>query len=141
MSNIEYHYQTIGRVLAHLVDRGLRRVDLDSEDAMVIMTERWGDEEEVVAVFADVLQWMIAERLIRASSVAEYDGGYDFIGVQLTSRGISVIQADLDDAKPGETIERTIAKRGAAGLDAPTYTKIGSFVGGFMGGFTKSMGS
>ena len=66
MSKIDYHYQTMGRILSHLVQQGLKRVDFDDSDAMKIMTERHGDEEEVLQTFADVLHWMNDEGLIRS---------------------------------------------------------------------------
>jgi hypothetical protein len=45
MSTMDYHYETIGRVLAYLVDQGLKRVNLQTSDAMKIMTHRIGDEK------------------------------------------------------------------------------------------------
>ena len=48
MSDIDYHYETMGRILAHLVNRGLARVDFEPNHAMEIMTEPYGDEDEVL---------------------------------------------------------------------------------------------
>ena len=86
---------------------------------------------------------MLAEGLIRASTVSEYEGGYNFMGVQLTAKGIAVIKAKPDDAELGESIEKKVteSESESADLDASLYTKIGSFVGGFAGGFTKTVGS
>jgi hypothetical protein len=132
MSTMEYHYQTMGRILSNLVKAGLSRVNFDDSDAMEIMTHRIGNEEEVLQTFADVLHWLNDERLIRVKSIQEFDGGYAFNGVQLTSKGIAIIQAKPKDAELGESIEKTLAKPGT--LDASVYTKIGSFVGGLIGG-------
>lgn len=112
-------------------------MDFDDADAMEIMTERHGDEEEVIQTFADVLHWMLREGLIRAHSVQEFEGGYTFSGVQLTSKGIAVIQAKPNDPDLGESIEKKVAEKGD--LDASTYTKIGSFVGGLIGGATQAL--
>ncbi|MEI8703407.1 MAG: hypothetical protein E5Y79_09605 [Mesorhizobium sp.] len=139
MATIEYHYQTMGRILSHLINQGLARVDFEPADAMEIMTERWGSEEEVLATFADVLHWMRSEGLIRTTAVQEYDGGYAFSGVQLTSKGIAAIQAKPDDAELGETIEKKVTESAEGSLDPSIYTKIGAFVGGFTGGFTQSI--
>ncbi|WP_428687841.1 hypothetical protein [Roseibium sp.] len=138
-ATIEYHYETMGRILSHLISQGLSRVDFENSDAMEIMTERWGSEEEVIKTFFDVLFWMYNEGLIRIGKVQEYDFGYSLSRVQLTSRGIAAIQSKPDDEAFGDTIEKKISDSGKGDLDASIYTKIGSFVGGFAGGFTKSV--
>lgn len=139
MSQIEYHYQTVGRILVYLVARGLSRTNLDASDAMDIMTERQGDEEEVVQAFADCLQWMLAEGLIRAYSVQEFDEGYDFNGVQLTALGVATIKRDPHDPDIGLNVETRVARKDADPIDAGLYTKIGEFVGSALGGLTKSL--
>jgi hypothetical protein len=139
MSNIEYHYQTIGRILAYLINKGLARVDLEAGDAMGIMTERRGDEEEVLRTFSDCLHWMHDENLIRVAKISEYDGGYDFMGVQLTSQGIALIKQNPNDAEIGASVEKRVTEGGGADLGSTVYTKIGEFVGSALGGFTKSM--
>lgn len=139
MSDIEYHYQTIGRILAHLINRGLSRVDFDATDAMEIMTERHGDEDQVLSTFSDCLHWMKDEGLVRVATIHEYDGGYDFIGIQLTSAGIALIRSDPEDAEIGVSIERRVTESRGADLGSPVYTRIGEFVGGAIGGFTKSI--
>jgi hypothetical protein len=139
MSQIEYHYQTIGRILTFLVRRGLARTDLDESSAMEIMTERRGDEEVVLSTFSDCLQWMVREGLIHVQTIHEHDGGYDFNGVQLSSLGIEIIKRDPKDTEIGTSIEKRVEESGGKDLGAPTYTKIGSFVGGALGGFTKAI--
>ncbi|MQX63960.1 hypothetical protein GHK78_13045 [Sinorhizobium meliloti] len=101
------------------------------------MTEPWGSKEEVRQTFADVLHWMNNEGLIRVSNIHEYEGGYAFSGVQLTSKGVAVIQVKPNDPELGESIEKKISEPGS--LDASVYTKIGSFVGGVIGGVTQAL--
>lgn len=141
MSEMAYHYQTVGRILAYLVNRGLARVDLDPSDATAIMIETRGDEEQVHATFVDCLRWMLAEGLIRSHSAEEYQGGYSFMGVQLTSAGIALIRSDTKDPDIGGTIQERIANSDGRDLGASVYTKIGEFTGSFLGGFTKSIAS
>jgi hypothetical protein len=107
---------------------------------MEIMTERRGNEEEVLATFADCLHWMHDEGLIRAASIQEYQGGYSFMGVQLTSSGIAMIKRDPKDAEIGSSIEDRVTKAEGRELDTSIYTRIGEFVGSALGGFTKSIG-
>ncbi|OWV98756.1 hypothetical protein [Rhizobium sp. R693] len=128
MSTMDYHYQTMGRILSYLVEAGLSRVDFGGGDAMDIMTHRIGDEDDVLKTFADVLHWLNDEGLIRVRSIQEFDGGYAFNGVQLTSKGIAIIQAKPKDPELGESIEKKLAEPGDT--DAAIYTKIGAFVGG-----------
>lgn len=127
----------IWREYSHLVQHGLRRVDFEDSDALEIMVDTRGDEEEVVQTFADVLHWMKNEGLIRVGTIQEFDGGYAFSGVQLTSKGVAAIQAKPNDADLGESIEKKVSEKGD--LDASTYTKIGSFVGGLIGGATQAL--
>ncbi len=103
------------------------------------MTHRIGGEEEVLATFNDALYWMLDEGLIRVANKSETLGGtLLLVGVQLTSKGIAVIQTKIDDPEIGESIERA-ATEAKGGLEPSHYTNIGSFVGGILGGFTKSI--
>lgn len=138
-TNLEYHYETIGRILAFLVEKGLRRIDLDESNAMEIMTERWGSEEEVTATFADSLYWMYSEGLIHVGKISfDFSYSYNFNGVQLSSKGIAVIKQNPNDPSLGGSIEKKL-KENSGDLDPSVYQKIGSFVGGVLGGFTQSI--
>lgn len=107
---------------------------------MEVMTERRGDEEEVLATFADCLHWMKDEGLIRVRRIEEYDGGYDFMDIQLTSAGIALIKQDPNDPEIGDSIEKRVTENEGKDLNSSVYTKIGEFVGSALGGFTKSIG-
>lgn len=137
--SLEYHYQTIGYVLQHLIDNGLRRVDLSAENAMEIMLFRKGDEEEVYRTFNDVLHWMLDEGLIRVAKIQFSESCDYFNGVQLTSKGLAVIRAEPKDGEQLEqSVENTISSAQKGELGADIYGKIGSFVGGVLGGFGQS---
>lgn len=123
-TNIDHHYQTVGRILVYLVEKGLARVEFDESDAMEIMTDRRGDEEEVLQTFADCLQWMLAEGLIRVGNVQEYEGGYHLSGVQLTSAGIAVIKLDPEDPDIGSSIEERVKNREAEPIDTATDWRV-----------------
>ena len=140
MSDIEYHYQTIGRILAYLVNHGLARVDLSSRNAMEIMTERRGDEAQIVSAFGDCLLWMRDEGLIRVARHTPFlNGDYHFSGIQLTSAGIALIKADTKDEQIGGSIEKRVTDSSGGDLGTSVYTKIGEFVGSALGGLTKSL--
>lgn len=142
VSTIEYHYQTVGRILAYLINHGLTRHDFDASDVMTIMTERRGDDSEVINTFFNCLFWMRNEGLIHVENVDTYqDGRPPFFGnVQLASKGIAVIKANTNDADIGPSIEKKVTDAKGGDLGSDRYGKIGSFVGGMLGGFTQSFG-
>ena len=119
----------------------MTRTDFNSLDAFGKMVETRGDEEDALQTFSDVLHWMKNEGLIHVSKILEYDGGYNFNGVQLSANGIAAIKAQPGGIGIQETIQETIDKSGGEPLDNSMYTRIGEFFGSFAGGFTKSLGS
>lgn len=52
-------------------------------------------------------------------------------------RGVTVVQAKPDDPDLGESIEKKVSDK--VELDASVYTKVGSFVGGLIGGATQAV--
>lgn len=48
MSTMEYHYQTMRRILSYIIQKSFSRVDFDDSDTMDIMKEWRGNEEEVL---------------------------------------------------------------------------------------------
>ncbi|TAV18922.1 hypothetical protein [Rhizobium ruizarguesonis] len=138
MTTMDNHYEIMGRILAHLIKVGLRRVEFTEDDAYKILSNGIETDEDLPVIFADILRWMLEENLIRSGRIhLMMDSSYIFQDVQLTSRGIAAVQAKPTDPSLGESVEETVA--GNDELDASTYTKIGSFVGGLMGGFTQAL--
>ncbi|MGF1631253.1 MAG: hypothetical protein ACFCUT_17410 [Kiloniellaceae bacterium] len=139
MTRIERYYEMIGRLLAFLVSQGLAKVTLRSSNAREILSSDGADSDDDMSDFKDVVHWMASERLIRFSSYYQATS-FIFSEVQLTSRGISLIQATPDSTPLNASIEKTLTDNAEGGLDASTYTKIGALAGGLLGGFTKSIG-
>lgn len=142
-SELDYHHYTLGRILFYLARRGLRRIDFDQSNAMKIMDFRKGDEEEVLQVFHDVLRFMIDEGIIRVAGYTEYEGGYNFFGVQLTAKGLVLIQAKPDKETPmlEGTISANTSVLSTTTTDASYYSKWGEFAGSLIASMTKSFGS
>ena len=139
-STLEYHYETIGRILVHLINHGLSRLNLDQSDAMQILTdEHRGTPEQVVADFFDCLDWLHDEGLIRVDEVVRHLNNQTFRGVQLTSKGIAVIKADPGDPDMGTNIEKRVTESKGADLGASIYGKIGKFVASTFAGSAKSL--
>lgn len=138
---LDYHYQTIGFILKDLLDHGLRKVDYSDENSMEVMLYREGVEEEVHATFNDVIHWMIAEGLIRADKIQDGDPCDYFSGVQLTAKGIAVVEAKPpEQSELKQSIVKTIQNPAKGELGADVYVKIGSAVGGLLGGFVQAIG-
>lgn len=142
-SALDYHHYTLGRILFYLAKQGLRRTNFDQSDAMEIMDYRKGDEAEVVAVFHDVLLFMDSEGIIRVSHYQPHSGGYYFNGVQLTAKGLQLIQADpskIDNSLKGSIVANTASPE-VTSIDNSYYNKWGEFAGSFLASITKSLGS
>ncbi len=85
--------------------------------------------------------WMLGEGLIRARNVRERDEQTAYFSdVQLTSKGIAILQSRTNDDSLGETVEETFGKTEKGELTPDVYAKIGSFVGAAAGGFIQSLG-
>jgi hypothetical protein len=140
-TNLDYHYYTLGRILFDLAERGLSKVHYDQSSAMDVMSFRRGDEQEVLRVFADVLSFIVSEGIIRVDSVQEYDDGYSYNGVQLTSKGLALIQTKPQLATLSGSIVENAAEEKQKGADQSFFSKWGEFAGSFVGSITKSLGS
>lgn len=140
---LPYHHYTLGKILFFLANQGLRRVNFDQSDAMDIMDFRRGDESEVLAVFHDVLHFMMNEQIIHVSRYRLHNSGYDFNGVKLTAKGLQLIQADpskIDKSLSGSIVANTKSSE-TTSTDTSYYGKWGEFAGSFIASVTKSLGS
>ncbi|MES0870920.1 hypothetical protein [Pseudovibrio sp. SCP19] len=138
MSNLKAHQELIGKILHYLFDQGLRKSEINSDMADEFYKgtslEGLGDFE----VLSDVVDWMEHEGIISiANNFKAMGGAFSNYGVQLTSTGISMIQqqtfAELED----KTIEQEI-EQSNGDISAEKYGKIGSLIGGFVGGLSQS---
>ncbi|RWK76265.1 hypothetical protein [Mesorhizobium sp.] len=130
MPSIADSYEMIGRILAKLILGGLRRQDMKATDIL------GGDIDfEARRHFSDVVIWLLTEGLVTRASL--YTDG-TFVGLQLTSKGIAAIEKGTFQGPSGASIRETVEAKPDGGLGSDTYGKIGSFVGGLLGGFAQS---
>lgn len=129
---LEQHMAVIGRVTAKFVSTGLLAHNVDSRAA-----EKFLGAPENKQVFEAVLTWMLDEGIIRAKKVSHtMDGTMFLANAQLTAKGLAIVKQPLST---GGTIEKRIqADDGGA---SSKWSSIGELVGGFAGGFTKSVSS
>ncbi|MER9091506.1 hypothetical protein NKI34_10305 [Mesorhizobium sp. M0700] len=131
MPSLGESYEMIGRILAKLILGGLRSQEIGV--ASVIDADKVSRHD--LHHFVDVVKWLQNEGLITRGH-ALLSG--DYLGVQLTSRGIAAVEQGQFSASTGKSIRETVESKSEGGLTSDTYGKIGSFVGGLLGGFTQA---
>lgn len=133
MTSLASSYEMIGRILAKLVLGGLRSQGLRAEDAVESGIVSGDDSNH----FHDVVTWLQHEGLITQGH-AMMDGSFQ--RVQLTSTGIAAVEAGAF-GPANVTIRETVEAKPEGDLPSETYGKMGSFVGGLLGGFTTAISS
>lgn len=135
--NFAQSFEIVGRILSKLAGGGLRRIDLWPVDLFEqhYLDEGWIELDEH---FFDVMTWLMKEGAITyQEEIPGTAGESGFGGVQLTSLGIKLLSFNTGEELPGATINETLSQD--VTLAPPIYTKIGALVGGFLGGFTKTI--
>lgn len=131
MASLSSSYELIGRILTKLVLGGLSTQRLSASNVF----------QNTLAVedrshFWDVMSWLIAEGFIK-SQHQSMNG--EFGGVQLTSKGIAAVEAKSFAASDNGSVREVIEAQQDGNLSSDTYGKIGSFIGGFAGGFVQAL--
>ena len=124
----------IGRILAKLILGGLSRQTVSWKDVKQPQPDGTGD----LRYFVDVMHWLQNEGIITYHKAVTLTG--DFKLVQLTSKGLAAVENGTygEGAEP-TSIRAIVESTPDDGLTSPTYGKIGSLIGGMLGGFTKSI--
>jgi len=137
---LDQHYEVVGRILVKMASLGLKRIeDIHHGNAVELFGKLSDSPTADSEVYQDVLEWTFAEDLLRRSSGgSKREGVYVFNNVQLTAKGIGVIEAN---PRGGFGLSKSIkeTEKTEADLSPNVYAKIGSFVGGLLGGFTTSI--
>jgi len=129
-------FEMVGKILAHLLKTGLLQLDLEAE--RVIEGYKNDDSNEAYRIrdlFCSVMHWLINEGLITGYGSPYYTFG----GVQLTAKGIVALQSPKFDPVKAMSAASVVADKGED-LSGETYSKIGSFIGGLIGGLSQSVG-
>lgn len=127
MTALANSYELIGRILAKLILNGLRRQALEAKHVSENVNS------ETTHHFVDVMEWLRSEGLV--TTQAQYlDGSY--FGAQLTAKGIAAVEKGAFNGST--SIRETVEAKPDGGLASDTYGKIGSFIGGLIGGFAQS---
>ena len=118
----------VAKLVNLLAENGLARTAVASRNFLPT-----GADQEKIQLFADTVKWHEDEGVVRDhDSYADGHGGFvdDLV---LTSRGFWLLEQKLSgDLTLGSAISK-VAK------SEPMTAGIGDFVGGILGGFTKSI--
>lgn len=133
MSNIDNHNQIVGRIIVYLVDNDPIGVTLTSQHIMVDTHLLDGNFDKK---FSDIVLWMERENLIYIKSKYPLISGICLFGeIGLTAKGLNIVQGVVGG------LDGTISKITAdkSEMTSSAYGKIGSLVGGILGGFTQAI--
>jgi len=131
MTNLEKSEVVISRILDHLLEAGIQNNDLRFASLDL--------EESYYQFFLPCFDWLQAEGLVRSLNVTRtLSGGGIIISPTITSRGLELMgkSVSIDGEKVAiSTIVKQVSR------DEKSYSGLGDFVGGILGGFTKSVSS
>jgi hypothetical protein len=130
-TKLEEHLAVVGRVIAKFISEGLSPQEIDTSKPEAFL----GDSVDP-QTFEAVVVWMLDEGIIRAKQHnAPLVGGRRLAGLQLTSKGLSIVQHQLPS---GDTIATRVRNDGRT---SALWSNIGELVGSIAGSFTKSLSS
>ena len=132
MNNMEKSELVVAKILSRLIDTGFTDSQLSFGDI-----ELADEYEEFFYLSA---QWLLDEGIMRAKNqTRSMDGSGTLISPVLTAYGLSLLnQPSPVGGNEGDTMGTAVISASEKGT---SYTGIGDFIGGLLGGFTKSMAS
>ena len=131
MSKLVESEKLVAEIVARLAANG---VAVDTLSASEFFETPSGDEAKL---FEDAITWLSSEKVIRESEAVPDDARADIWhhSVVLTSLGYSKLATDFEvGLKLGNAIKEV-------SLTGKGYAVAGEFIGGILGGFTKSLSS
>lgn len=131
-TNLQKSELVISKILEHLLDLGLQQgTRLSFEDLDLT--------KEYAPIYNGCCAWLIEEGVIRCANTSQAMGGnLGMISPMITSRGFALLDQPFGVVEGKMRVGHAM-KEIAGGHK--NYAGIGDFVGGLLGGFTKSIGS
>jgi len=131
MNNLEKSAVVITKILARLAETGLQGSTLQQTSLDL--------DDELRVFFPVCFKWLQSEGLVRAANVKEFfNNDLAAVNPVLTARGFQMLGQELEFR--GKTTNLEMALKDAA-RDSISVSSVGDFLGGLLGGFTKSLGS
>lgn len=135
MDDLQKSEVVIAKILNQLAEWGLQNCQLKFDELELDNTYR--------PFFFVCSEWLVDEGIIRCKDIYKYSGenggedGYLNIPV-ITSYGFALLRQEFFGTEGNGNLSEAI--KNVADGKKP-YSQIGDFVGGILGGFTKSIGS
>ncbi|WP_414897011.1 hypothetical protein [Rhodovulum sp. YEN HP10] len=133
MENLEKSEIVISKILSLLMEWGIRECELEFEELEL--------DDEFRFFFFPCIEWLTDEGVIRTGEIHGELGGTGCGSVMnpvLTSYGLNVLGTRIQLGETEEKLSDAVKKVSAG---SRSYAQFGDFVGGLLGGFTKSIGS
>ena len=131
-SNLEKSELTISKILERLLDFGLTQgMQLSFSDLDL--------PEGYVPIYNGSCAWLLDEGIIRCANMSKpMSGTIVLISPMITSKGFALLDQPFQiggkSVRVGEAVKEVAAGR-------RNYASFGDFIGGVLGGLTKSMGT
>ena len=130
MNSTQKSERVMAMILARLLENGVQDGEMDED--------RLGLTDELRPYFGQCFKWLIREGLVSAGSFRSTNSGSFAVDPVLTARGYELLgrkfAIDGRDVSAAQIVNEK-------SKDATSYTGLGDFLGGVLGGFTKSIGS
>lgn len=137
-SNLEIQDQLRGALMAKLLEGGVTRQDLSSEDFFQPFEADFRTLDAFDHLYVDMLIWLREEGFIRFDSLS---GGTKDEAVALLCVPTAKAMKQLDEKVPGpgpRTVREIVSTQ--AGPSFENYGRLGAFFGGLIGGYQGSIG-
>lgn len=122
----------VSKVLEHLLNLGLQQGTRLSFDDL-------GLPEDYGSIFNGSCAWLIEEGIIRCSNKAQpLSGNVTLVSPMITAKGFALLDQPFGVGDNKILVGQAIKEIAGGQV---SYSGFGDFVGSFLGGFTKSMGS
>ena len=131
-SNLQKSEFTISKILERLLDFGLLQ-------GMQLCIEDLDLPEGYAPIYNGCCAWLLDEGIIRCANTSKpWSGSIVLISPMITSKGFALLDQPFSvegkSLRVGEAVKEVAAGR-------RSYASFGDFIGGVLGGFTKSMGT
>lgn len=132
LNNLEKSEVVIARILEKLLEQGIRDVGLFG------FTDLDMDQTNE-PFFGGCIKWLIGEGIIKVEDVSELiNGDIHVVNPVLTSNGFALLGRTVSIGRQIVAVADVVR---AKSQGSTSYSGLGDFLGGLLGGFTKSIGS
>lgn len=130
LNDLQKSEVVIAKILAHLAETGLKPTELTNETLNL--------DAELEPFFLTCYEWLEAENIVRSKEILRFlDGEVSILGPTITAYGFSLLAQGVILGGHQQTVGKAVGEV-ASGR---SYSQIGDFFGGLLGGLTKALGS